>query len=111
MQLTKLGRADREIQDLTKEVGIKLNGAIFDNDTALKAERLNNRIFNIEISSLRTKRDATKDGYQRYAINSKIKELEAQRDKISDAILGKTKIPKKYTAETADEFVRSGEYE
>lgn len=111
VQLTKLGRADREIQDLTKEVGVKLNGAIFDNDTALKAERLNNRIFNIEISSLRTKRDATKDGYQRYAINSKIKELEAQRDKISDAILGKTKIPKKYTAETADEFVRSGEYE
>ncbi|MBR8466182.1 hypothetical protein KDE13_07500 [Campylobacter sp. faydin G-140] len=86
VQLAKMGRADREIQDLSKELGVSLNGVIFDNDTALKARRLSERIFDTTIGDLANKKEATKDPYQRYIINEKIKNLTEQKSQIMDAI-------------------------
>ncbi|WP_169753547.1 hypothetical protein [Campylobacter mucosalis] len=86
VQLAKMGRADREIQDLSKELGVSLNGTFFDNDTALKARRLSERIFDTTIGDLTNKKEATKDLYQRYVINQKIKTLNSQKNEIMDAI-------------------------
>ncbi|MDL0090024.1 hypothetical protein [Campylobacter gastrosuis] len=86
VQLAKMGRADREIQDLSKELGVSLNGVFFDNDTALKARRLSERIFDTTIGDLTNKKEATKDPYQRYVINQKIKTLNSQKNEIMDAI-------------------------